>query len=155
MQVQIHLQKVQCKYPAPKGGITAYTRQRIHDIVPSFKCIFDQSMLDTKIVETNREGRRVKGNEWKDVASMEMEAYFGQCILHGVFKGNYVSVRESDVTKVRRYTVSEMENILRLSAITSSVYVQLRNLTVTKLTFCNARRGGEPSTILLHEWDSA
>ena len=51
-------------------------------------------MLDTIIVETNREGRRVKGNEWKDVASMELEAYFGVCILRGVFKGNNESVRE-------------------------------------------------------------
>ena len=28
-----------------KGGITAYATKRIHDIVASFKCIFDQSML--------------------------------------------------------------------------------------------------------------
>ena len=36
-----------------KGGITAYATQRIHDIVFSFKCIFNQSMLDTIIVEIN------------------------------------------------------------------------------------------------------
>ena len=71
-----------------KGGITAYAMQRIHDVVSSFKCIFYQSMLDAIIVETNREGRRVKGNKWKDVAPMEMEAYFGQWILRGVFKDN-------------------------------------------------------------------
>ena len=58
---------------------------------------------------------------------------------------------EEDVTKVRQYTVSEIENILRLITITSSAYVQLRNLTVTRLTFFNARRGGEPSRIILPE----
>ena len=77
-----------------KGGIAAYATQRIHDIVSSFKCIFDQSMLDTIIVETNRKCRRVKGNEWKDVTSMKMKAYFGLCILRGVFKGNNESVLE-------------------------------------------------------------
>ena len=33
-------------------------------------------------------------NEWKDVASMEMEAYFALCILHEVFKGKNESVRK-------------------------------------------------------------
>ena len=77
-----------------KGEITAYATHRSHDIVCSFKCIFDQSMLDTIIVEINRGGRRVKGNEWKDVASMEIETYFGLCILRGVFKDNNENVRE-------------------------------------------------------------
>ena len=77
-----------------KGGITVYATQKIHDIVSRFKCIFDQSMLDTIIVETNREEKRVKKNEWKDVASMEIEVYFGLCILRGVFKGNNESVHE-------------------------------------------------------------
>ena len=44
--------------------------------------VFDQRMPDTIVVKTNREGRRVKGNEWKNVVTLEMEAYYGLYILH-------------------------------------------------------------------------
>ena len=48
-----------------KIGVTAYihtlhAKQRIHDTVSSFICVFDQSMLNTIIAKTNREDRRVK-----------------------------------------------------------------------------------------------
>ena len=46
-----------------EGWITAYATQRIHDIVSSFKCIFDQSLLHVIIAETNRKGRGAKENE--------------------------------------------------------------------------------------------
>ena len=83
-------------------GITAYSKQRIHDIVSSFICVFDQSVLNTITAKTNREGRRLKGNEWKNVATMEMEAYIGLCILRGVFKSNKESICQLLITVSRR-----------------------------------------------------
>jgi hypothetical protein len=38
---------------------------------------------------------------------------------------------------------------------TATEYSELRNLTVTRLTLFNARRGGEPARMTLHEWSEA
>ena len=64
---------------------------------------------------------------------------------------------ETDVSKVRNYTVAEISKILDTpkEKINSSLFVKLRNLAITRITFFNARRGGEPSRILLSEWSSA
>ena len=47
--------------------------------------------------------RRVIGKEWKDVALMEMEAYFGLYILCGVFKDSNESVIESLIHRADVY----------------------------------------------------
>ena len=78
-----------------KPGITAYASQRIHDAYSSFLTIFNRNMLNTITVETNREGRRVKGVDWVDVINEELDAYIGLCILRGVCKDKDEDLRES------------------------------------------------------------
>lgn len=76
-------------------GVTPYATQRIdEDAASSFKVIFDREMLDTVVYETNREGARVKGENWKPLTSVELDAYIGLCILRGVYKSKGESVRE-------------------------------------------------------------
>ena len=64
---------------------------------------------------------------------------------------------DADVGKVRRYVISETEKITSKESekILATDFIRLRNLTLTRITFFNARRGGEPSRILLSEWQNA
>jgi hypothetical protein len=76
-------------------GVTSYATQRIDtDVASAFKLIFDQDMMNTILFETNREGQRVKRSEWKSITKCELDAYFGLCILRGVYKSKSESIRE-------------------------------------------------------------
>ena len=78
-----------------RPGVTCYAAQRINEnIISSFKILFDHSMLETILLETNRQGRRMKGPSWKDMDYTELDAYIGLCILRGVYKSSNESVRE-------------------------------------------------------------
>ena len=63
----------------------------------------------------------------------------------------------ADVGKVRRYVISETEKIesKENEKILATDFIRLRNLTLTRITFFNARRGRESSRILLSEWQNA
>jgi len=66
---------------------------------------------------------------------------------------------EKDVKKVRDYIQRNIkclrEEYEKTRKLNQHQFVQLRNLAATRLTFFNARRGGEPSRILLEEWNTA
>ena len=66
---------------------------------------------------------------------------------------------ENDVRIVKDYTTKRMNELLadfeKTKELNMHEYVELRNLAVIKLTFFNARRGGEPSRIQLSEWFDA
>ena len=63
---------------------------------------------------------------------------------------------ENNVSKVRDYTIAEISKILDTpKEVNSSLFVKLRNLAITRITFFSARRGGERSRILLSQWSSA
>ena len=63
--------------------------------------------------------------------------------------------KEEEVKKLVSYVSSSIEEKLKLLTLDSENFVDLRNLVVTRITLFNARRGGEPSRILLSEWESA
>lgn len=78
-----------------RPGVTSYAAQRLSEnIISSFKILFDHSMLETILHETNRQGRRMKGPAWKNIDYTELDAYIGLCILRGVYKSSNESVRE-------------------------------------------------------------
>lgn len=62
--------------------------------------------------------------------------------------------REEDVQKMRDYTVQRLSEIMDDPFLlwTSSVYTEVRDLVVSRLTIFNARRGGEPARLQLEEW---
>lgn len=67
---------------------------------------------------------------------------------------------DDDVAKIRDYTVSAISELCdqqqqQYNFWTSSDFVLLRNLLVSRLTLFNARRGGEPSRLLMREWADA
>ncbi|PIK43850.1 hypothetical protein BSL78_19292 [Apostichopus japonicus] len=65
--------------------------------------------------------------------------------------------QEEDICKVREYTMSRMSSMMAetYSVFDSHVYIELRDLLVSRLTLFNARRGGEPCRLRQEEWKDA
>ena len=78
-----------------KPGPTVYASARM-TVNPSsaFNLIFDNEMTKTLLYETNREGRRVKGNDFKEIILDEITAFLGLCILRGAYKSKSKAVRD-------------------------------------------------------------
>jgi len=64
---------------------------------------------------------------------------------------------EDDVAKLKNYAVGRLHDILAQPYMVwdSHAYTELRDLTVSRLTLFNARRGGEPARLTLAEWKQA
>jgi len=66
---------------------------------------------------------------------------------------------EDEVSKVQQYTVSSLEKYYTSNNVymfwTNHEFVGLRDLTVSRLTMFNARRGGEPARMSILEWVDA
>ena len=75
-------------------GVTAWAASRIEDEVTAFEAIFDDNMMKTILVETNREARRSKGDNWFDYEMKDMKAFIGLVILRGVYRAHNESLEE-------------------------------------------------------------
>ena len=64
---------------------------------------------------------------------------------------------EEDVMKLRQYTVNRIQALLAdpYKVWDSHSHVELRDLTVCRLTVFNARRDGEPAKLAVSEWKDA
>jgi hypothetical protein len=66
---------------------------------------------------------------------------------------------EEDVSKVRAHSISRMSSFYNAESgsvfYSGQEFVELRDLTVSRLTMFNARRGGEPARLLMSEWTDA
>jgi hypothetical protein len=65
--------------------------------------------------------------------------------------------KEDDIKKLKVYSVQRIATILQdpFRVWEPHIFAELRDLTVSRLTLFNARRGGEPSRLLLSEWHDA
>ena len=74
--------------------VTPYAAQRIEkNVASAFRCIFDSQMLQTVLMETNREGQRVRDASWYQLEKDELDAYIGLCIPRGVYRMKGESLR--------------------------------------------------------------
>ena len=64
---------------------------------------------------------------------------------------------EKDIKTLRDFTVKKIKDLTddEYLFIANSEYSLLRDLVVSRLTLFNARRGGEPSRLVLQEWKDA
>ena len=62
---------------------------------------------------------------------------------------------EKDVEILKDYICKRIKTINQLNTWNIHNYVEMRDLVVARLTLFNARRGGEPSRLLLSEWNEA
>ncbi|XP_056102977.1 piggyBac transposable element-derived protein 4-like [Rhinichthys klamathensis goyatoka] len=74
-------------------GPTRYAISRAEDIKSTFELYFPRSIQTILVTMTNMEGRRVYGDQWKEIDWTEMEAFMGLLILAGVLKSNGESTR--------------------------------------------------------------
>ena len=61
---------------------------------------------------------------------------------------------ESDIEKVKDYTVSRMKALVKDEYLhwTKHEYIELHDLAASRLTLFNARRGGEPARLGITNW---
>ncbi|XP_077973243.1 uncharacterized protein LOC144428213 [Styela clava] len=64
---------------------------------------------------------------------------------------------EDAVKKIRNYTVDKLQQIVnnQYDFFCPETFVFIRDLTVSRLTFFNARRGGEPCRLQMSDWCDA
>ena len=64
---------------------------------------------------------------------------------------------EDDVAKLKEYTIQQTEKLLqdKFRVWDPHAFAELRDLTVSRLTLFNARRGGEPARMSINEWQDA
>jgi hypothetical protein len=97
------------------------------------------------------------------VLSLQNNMVFGDA-TYQINKGRQTKLRkpeslpsETDVQKLKLYTVDKIKSFTDdpYTMWTSQEFIALRDLTVSRLTLFNARRGGEPARLLLTEWEDA
>ncbi|CAC5384346.1 unnamed protein product [Mytilus coruscus] len=63
---------------------------------------------------------------------------------------------EDDVKVLKEWLENKIKDVKsKFQFITSNEYAEIRDVLVCRLTLFNAQRGGEPSRLLLSEWDDA
>ncbi|XP_034065557.1 piggyBac transposable element-derived protein 4-like [Gymnodraco acuticeps] len=67
-------------------GPTRMAVSRVTDIKSAFELVISNTVLKIVLDMTNLEGRRVYGEEWKELDEMHLHAYLGLLILAGVYK---------------------------------------------------------------------
>lgn len=80
-----------------KTGPTSYAKQRVsadNPVVDCFLVFFSSRMLDHVVECTNREGNRVKKEDWTMIDQMELKAFLGLLLLRGVYKASGESTEE-------------------------------------------------------------
>ncbi|PAA53757.1 hypothetical protein BOX15_Mlig004292g1 [Macrostomum lignano] len=100
-----------------RPGITQFATARLHDEESAFKLLFDADMVDTIVVETNREATRVLGQAWLPTTRVEMYGYIGLCFLRGVFKGNMESIEELWSADCGRKIFAETMSLSRFKSL--------------------------------------
>jgi hypothetical protein len=101
-----------------KPGITPFATARINENQASaFNLIFDDCMKETIVYETNREGKRVKGEEWKPLTIVELDVFIGLIILRGAVKSNGESIDELWSPTIGRSIFRERMSLSRFKAI--------------------------------------
>ena len=61
---------------------------------------------------------------------------------------------EEEMKSLRDYTVARIDDVISVAEETmdSTYYVELRNLTASRLTLFNGRRGGEATRLKIEHW---
>lgn len=75
-------------------GLTPYAAGRIHDKESALRLIFDTSMLETIVVESNKFAANKPMRHWRPLDEEEIRLFFGLCILRGVYRGNGENMEE-------------------------------------------------------------
>ncbi|KAM3616239.1 uncharacterized protein V6R79_014831 [Siganus canaliculatus] len=67
-------------------GPTKYATSQINEITSCFELFLIDSIVTIVVNMTNLEGKRIYGDNWKDVTQTDIRAYVGLLILTGVYR---------------------------------------------------------------------
>ncbi|XP_038576656.1 piggyBac transposable element-derived protein 4-like [Micropterus salmoides] len=72
---------------SPRGP-TRYAVARVDSITSAFQLFLPDQVEKIVLNMTNKEGRRVYGNKWREMDGIALQAYLGLLILAGVYRSN-------------------------------------------------------------------
>ena len=102
-------------------------------------------------------------NKFTEVLALNKNITFGDAVYktnqrrHKKLRRPDNLPRESDVRLLRDYTLKRIAEIAdnEYTVYSRTEFAELRDLTVSRLTLFNARRGGEPARLAVKEWEEA
>lgn len=102
-------------------------------------------------------------NRFLDVLNHYWQDIFGEAEYALAYKRQTVLrkpqnlPKENDVKRLKEFMLSKIKELTEsdFNFICSEDYRLLRDLVVSRLTLFNARRGGEPSRLTIHQWEEA
>ena len=120
------------------------------------------SIVKASYLMQNRDDTATEIDRFLDVFALNKKLIFGDA-TYILNKNRQVNLRrpqslpsEQDVTKLKTYTLNRISSLDKTYEMWDThSYAELRDLTVSRLTLFNARRGGEPARLLLTEWKDA
>ena len=119
--------------------------------------------MKATLLSARRDEEAAEIQNFKDVLDLNQELIFGDA-HYEIQKNRQVRLRrpeelplEADIKKVRDHTVEKLTEIVsdEYRVWDSHAFVELRDLTCSRVTLWNARRGGEPSRLRIQEWKDA
>jgi len=157
------------KYPQLECAIRTYTLSGSEDFRAGLKCTLNY--LIKKFAKVCKGMHLVNGSDEKATEIDNFLVVF-QLHYHSLFsdatyalnRNRQVKLRrpeslpsDEDVKKLREYTSKRIGDIFAdpYKLWDPRSFVELRDLTVCRLTVFNARRGGEPARLVLSEWRDA
>ncbi|CAM4569943.1 unnamed protein product [Leuciscus chuanchicus] len=101
-------------------GPTRFAISRVDDIKSAFLLFFPSTIQNILVEMTNLEGKRVFGDDWRDVDWTDMEAYIGLLLLAGVYRSNneaLSSLWEAETGRAIFRAVMSLRRFRRLSKV--------------------------------------
>jgi hypothetical protein len=111
----------------------------------------------------NQDDKAHEISKFVDVLELNHNIIFGDA-TYELNKNRQVKLRrpqqlpdENDVARLKTYVVGRLASLLEdpYKVWNGHDYIELRDLTVSRLTLFNARRGGEPARMFISEWKDA
>jgi len=137
--------------------VKAGLKTALYYLIKKFACVVKASYL-----MQNHDDAATEIDRFLDVFALNKKLVFGDA-TYILNKNRQINLRrpqslpsEQDVAKLKMYTldrISSLDKTFEMWDIHS--YSELRDLTVSRLTLFNARRGGEPARLLVSEWEDA
>ena len=120
---------------------------------------FASIIKGTRLMENN-DAAAAEIDKFLDVLALNKKLLFGDA-TYILNRNRQMNLRrpqalpsESDVTLLKTYTLDRISTLLNdpFQMRDQRTYAELRDLTVSRLTLFNARRGGEPARMTVSEW---
>ncbi|PIK51101.1 hypothetical protein BSL78_12013 [Apostichopus japonicus] len=160
-----------CHFRKLQEAIESYTtKEASSELKPGLKSgLYYLLLKSAKILKATylMDGMDEKASEFDmfcEVFQLNKDFIFGDATIDALNRNRQENLRkpealplEADLKKIKAFTVDTISSMLSdcYKVWDSHAFKELRDLTVSRLTLFNARRGGEPSRLRISEWVDA